>query len=189
MKMKNLLFFHTALAVSEDEDDQPLVQRASRKEPVEEKRESAAEHRVPTQERRRKGPPPIYHTGARCVTKVAKVSILGRNPHGEALRIIISKLSNERNLMDIHPKHYHMSTAQFKKRTTHLDSPGKVTFTSHVVRTCPFCNSTKPRPDRSRVSGLRAEEFADLIFPDYGSTKFGDKTFAFPIVWKKRHHI
>ena len=58
-----------------------------------------------------------------------------------------------------------------------VDDPHK-----HVVKTCPFCNSTKPRPDRSRVSGLRAEEFGDLIFLDHGSTKIGNKTFGFLIV-------
>ena len=42
---------------------------------------------------------------------------------GEALRNIISKLSEERNLRDLHLKHYHMSTAQLKKRTTHLEIP------------------------------------------------------------------
>ena len=41
--------------VSEDEDDDPLVQLASREEPV--RRESAAERRVLAQLRRRKGPP------------------------------------------------------------------------------------------------------------------------------------
>ena len=55
-----------------------------------------------------------------------EVSILGRNPDGEALRNIINKLSDERNLTNLHLKHYHMSTAQFKKRKTHLDIPGKV---------------------------------------------------------------
>ena len=44
-------------AVSENEDDQPLVQPSSRKETVKEKRESAAERRIPTHLRRRKGPP------------------------------------------------------------------------------------------------------------------------------------
>ena len=84
---------------------------------------------------------------------------------------------------DLHLKHCHTSTAQFKKRTTHLDFLGKVyDLYQHVVKTCPFCNSTKPRPDRSRVSGLRAEEFGDLIFLDHGSTKIGDKTIGFLIV-------
>ena len=87
-------------------------------------------------------------------------SKLGRNPDSEALRNIINKLSDDGNLRDFHLKHPRMSTAQCKKRTTHLDIPGKVHgLYQHVVKTCPFCNSTKPRPDRSRVSGLRAEEF------------------------------
>ena len=87
-----------------------------------------------------------------------EVSILVRNPDGEALRNIINKLSDERNLRDVHLKHYHMSTAQFKKKTTHLDKPGKIfDLYQHVVKTSPFCNSTQPTPDRSRVSGLRAE--------------------------------
>ena len=76
-----------------------------------------------------------------------------------------------------------MSTAQFKKKTTHLDIPGRVyDLYQHVVKTCPFCNLTKPRPDRSRVSGLRAEEFGELIFLDHGSTNIVDKTFGFLIV-------
>ena len=50
------------------------------------------------------------------------------------------------------------------------------------MKTCPFCNSIKPRPERSRVSGLRAEEFGDLIFLDHGSAKIGDKTFGYLIV-------
>ena len=64
-----------------------------------------------------------------------------------------------------------------------MDIPGKVSdLYQHVVKTCPFCNSTKPRPDRSRVSGLRAEEIGDLTFLDHGSTKIGDQTFGFPII-------
>ena len=86
-------------------------------------------------------------------------------------------------MKDLHLKHYHMSSAQFKKRTTQLDIPGKVhDLYQHVVKTCPFCTSTKPRPARSRVSGLRAEECGDLIFLDHGSTKIGDQTFGFLIV-------
>ena len=56
---------------------------------------------------------------------------------------------------------------QFKKRTTYLDIPGTFhDFHQHVVKTCPLCNSKKPRPERSRVSGLQAEEFGDFIFLD-----------------------
>ena len=59
-------------------------------------------------------------------------------------------------------------------------SSGK-TLHKHAVQTCPFWNATKPRPDTSRVSGLGAEEFRDLIFSDHGSTEIGE-TFGFLIV-------
>ena len=111
------------------------------------------------------------------------VANLGRSPDGEALQNIINKLLDVRNLKHLHLKHYHISTAQFKKRTTHLDIPGKVyAFYQHVVKTCPFCNSTKPRPDRSRMSGQCAEEFGDFIFSDHGSAKIGNQTFGFLVV-------
>ena len=112
-----------------------------------------------------------------------ETSILGKKSESEALRNIINKLSDERNVKDLDLKHYHMSTAQLNNRSTHLDSPGNFyDLFQHVVKTCPFCNSTKPRPERSRVNGLRAEEFGDLIFSDHGSAKIEDKTFGFMIV-------
>ena len=177
--------------VSEDEDDEPLVQPSSRKEPAKEKREAAAERSIPAPLRRRKGfpvwrdpPAPLEQdVSGNSRERSEEVSILCRVPDGEALRNIIHKLSDERNLRELHLKHYHMSTAPFKKRTTYLNIPGKVyDLYQHVVKTCPFCISTKPRPDRSRVSGIRAEEFGDPIFLDHGSTKNGDKTFGFLII-------
>ena len=108
---------------------------------------------------------------------------LGKNSDGEALQNIVNKLSDVGNLKDFHLKHYHMSSAQLKKRTTHLDIPGKVyDLYQHVVETCSFNNSTKQKPDRSRVSGLRADECGDLIFLDHGSTIIGDQTFGLLIV-------
>ena len=94
-----------------------------------------------------------------------RARFFGKKSEGEAIRNIINKLSDELYLKDLHLKHYHMSTAQFKKRTTHLDIPGRIyDLYQHVVKTCQFCNSIKPRPERSRVSGLRAEEFGDHFF-------------------------
>ena len=105
--------------------------------------------------------------------------VFGRSPDGEALQNIINKLSDVRNWKDLRLKHYHMSSAQFKKSTTHWGIPGKVyDLYPHVVKTCPFCNSTKPRSDRSRVGGLRADEFGDLIF--FGSWLY--KTWR-PNLW------
>ena len=40
---------------------------------------------------------------------------MGRKEEGEALRNIKSKLSEERNLRDLHLEHYHMCTAQFQE--------------------------------------------------------------------------
>ena len=133
--------------VSEDEDDEPLIRPSTRTESIKEKRESAAERIVPTPLRRRKGPPVWRDPCATLEQDVSKnsrerpqeVSILGRNPDGEALRNIMNKLSDERNLRDLHLKHHHMSTAQFKKRTTHLDIPGKVYgLYQHVVKNMPI---------------------------------------------------
>ena len=125
-----------------DEDDTPLVQPASRKEPVEKKRDTATDDKdllplVPPRPtpaalvRKRKGPPLWQDPAATLEREISEdsrerteeTSINGRNTEGEALRNIISKLSEERNLRDLHLKHYHMSSAQFKKKTTHLDIP------------------------------------------------------------------
>ena len=127
------------------------------------KRGSSAIRRVPTLLRRRYGPPVWRDPSATLEQDVSgtscersgDVSSLGKKSDSEALQNIINKLLYVRNLKDFHLKHYHMSSAQFKKRTTHLDNPGKVyDLYQHVVKTCPSYNSTKPRPDRSRVSGL-----------------------------------
>ena len=64
-----------------------------------------------------------------------------------------------------------------------MDIPGKnYDLYQHVVKTCSFRNSINRRPERSRVSGLQAEEFGDLIMLDHGSAKIGDTTFGFLIV-------
>ena len=51
---------------------------------------------------------------------------MGKNSDREAFQNIVNKLLDVRNLKDLRLKHYHMSSAQFKKRTTHSDIPGKV---------------------------------------------------------------
>ena len=162
---------------SGDGDDQPLVQPAPRKEPAEESRDQllmTETLRPPVAPMRRRNGQPVWQDPTATLEqevsgdsreRAEDASILGRQTEGEALRNIINKLSEERNLRDLHLKHYHMSTAQFQKRTTHLDIAGFCfDLDQHVVKTRPFCNSVKPRPERSRVSGLWAEEFGDLTF-------------------------
>ena len=46
------------------------------------------------------------------------------------------------------------------------------------MKTHPFCNSTKSRHDRSRVSDLRAEEFEDLILLNDESVRIGNQIFG-----------
>ena len=130
------------------------------------KRESAAERIVLEQLRRKKGPPVWRDPSATLEQDVSgnsrerseEVSSLVRSPDGEALQIVINELSHVRNLRDLHLTHYQTSSAQFKKRTTHLDIPGHFyELYQHVVKMCPLCNSTKPRLDRPLVRGLRAE--------------------------------
>ena len=175
-------------AVSEDEDDTHLVQPASRDEPV--KRESAAERRVLAQIRRRKGPPVWRDPSATLEQDVSgnsrerseEVSILGKNSDGEALtehhQQVVGRAQFEGSSPETLP---HVFRAV--QMTTHQDILGKVyNLYQHVVKKCPFCKSTKPKPDRSRMSALRAEEFGDLIFLDHGSTKIGNKTFKFLII-------
>ena len=122
--------------------------------------------------------------GVKGLTRASRGDLdFGHKAEGEALRNIIIKLSDERNLKDFHLKHCQMSTAQFKQKTTHWDTPGRIyDLHQHAVKTCPYCNSIKPRPEGSRVSGLRAEEIGDLIFLDHWSAQIENKTFGFLIV-------
>ena len=131
-------------SVPEDEDDKPLVQPKSRTELIKEKGELVAERSMPT--RLRRIGPPVWRdpsfplepdASGNTRERSEEASILGKNPNGEALRNIINKLLDERNLRDLHLTDYHMSTSQFKKRTTYLDLPGHVhDFYQHVVKTC-----------------------------------------------------
>ena len=139
----------------EDKDDKLLVTLGSPKTTFKWKRKGSAIWQDPTAFLQQK-------VSRDSRERAEDTSILGRKAESEALNNIISKLSEERNLRDLHLKHYHMKTAQFKNRTTHLDIPGQIyDLYQHVVKICSFCNTVKPRPERSRVSGLRAEEFGE----------------------------
>ena len=117
--------------VSGDEDDQPLVQPAPRKEPAEEMRDPAADDgdltplvpprpppAAPVQ--RRKGPPVWQDPTATLEQEMSgdsreraeDASILGRKAEGETLRSVVNILSDERIFRDLHLKHHHVSTAQ-----------------------------------------------------------------------------
>ena len=149
----------------EDEDDQPHVRPTTRKAPREEGRDQAIDEKdfaplVPPrnsrppqaeQRQKKKGPPvwqdPTAILETRGIKGLARAKQMiarfwaKREKVNEAFRNIINKLCAERNLRDLLLKHNHTSSAQFKKRTTHLDIPGRICdLYQHVVKTCSFCN-------------------------------------------------
>ena len=58
-----------------------------------------------------------------------------------------------------------MKIDAFKKRTSQLQLP-KDTYDLYekVVKECETCSKLTDAPPRSKVSGMRADVFADLIF-------------------------
>ena len=71
------------------------------------------------------------------------------------------RLSKRTELLKLHLKHYHMSSAQFRRRTSEVYLPeGIYRLYESVVKECETCQKTKPAPPRSRFSGVRARELA-----------------------------
>ena len=65
------------------------------------------------------------------------------------------RLSKRTELLKLHMKHYHMSTAQFRRRTSELYLlEGIYRLYDGVVKECETCQKTKPAPPRSRFSGV-----------------------------------
>ena len=65
-----------------------------------------------------------------------------------------------------------MKLVAFKKRTSQLQLPKDIyDFCEKVAKECETCSKLTGAPPRSKVSGMRAEVFGDLIFVDYGAVK------------------
>ena len=91
---------------------------------------------------------------------------------------MLEKLNDEVELYKLHVKHYHMSPAQFRRRTSMLGLPGEIYDKyDRIFRTCRVCSTSVPTPPRARVAGLRASSFGDLIFVDHEEIKFGSKAY------------
>ena len=90
----------------------------------------------------------------------------------KALQRIHQKLDNPVELYKLHLKHYHMSISQFKRRTSQLQLPKTINDKyEQVVKKCEVCQREAQAPSRSRVTGLRAENFGDLLFLDHCEVK------------------
>ena len=75
-------------------------------------------------QRQKKQGPPVWQDPATLLEQQVsgdsrereeQTSILGKKSEGEALRNIINKVSDERNMKDLHLKNYHISTPQLKE--------------------------------------------------------------------------
>ena len=88
------------------------------------------------------------------------------------------KLNNDVELYKLHVKHYHMSPAQFRRRTSMLGLPGEIyDMYDRIVKGSRVCSTSVPTPPRARIAGLRASSFGDLIFVDHEEIKFGTKAY------------
>ena len=96
---------------------------------------------------------------------------------------MLEKLNNDVELYKLHVKHYHMSSAQFRRRTSMLGLPGEIYDKyDRIVKGCRVCGTLVPTPPRVRIAGLRASSFGDLIFVDREEIKFGNKAYLALII-------
>jgi hypothetical protein len=72
-----------------------------------------------------------------------------------------------------------MSPKQFKSRTSELALPDVIYEKyDNIVKGCKVCQDAMRAPPRSRVTGLRAQNFGDLIFIDHAEVHFRDAVYA-----------
>ena len=65
-----------------------------------------------------------------------------------------------------------MTPNSFRHRTSALKLPKEVYDKyEEVCKKCEHCQTKHARPSRSRVSGLRANNFGDLVFIDHAEVK------------------
>ena len=100
-----------------------------------------------------------------------------------SLKKLHERLNHKDELLKLHLKHYHMSARQFQLRTSELKLPAHIhNMYKDICDKCETCQKHEPAPTRSRISGLRATEFGDLVFIDHGSVKIDNLVFQFLIL-------
>ena len=76
-----------------------------------------------------------------------------------------------------------MCPAQFRHRTSSLRLPEDVHDRyKEVVQGCEHCVKKKPPLQRSKVTGLRADNFGDIVFIDHADVKIRSETYTVFIV-------
>ena len=93
-----------------------------------------------------------------------------------ALRRIHQKLESPVELLKLHLKHYHMSSDQFRKRTSAPKIPEEI-YQNYdlIVKQCETCQEVKKGPSRPKVSGMRSEVFGDLTFIDHAEVQLNER--------------
>ena len=91
-----------------------------------------------------------------------------------------SRLRNPAELLKLHLKDYHMLPAQ---PTSSLRLPEDIhELYKDVVQGCEHCIKKKPPLQRSKVTGLRADNFGDTVFIDHANVKIRGETVSVLIV-------
>ena len=89
-------------------------------------------------------------------------------------------MQNGAELLKLHLKQHHMSIEQLKRRTSALKLPDSVYAKYElVVKKCEACVVAKPPPARSKVSGIRATNFGDVVLVDHCNIKIKDRDYIF----------
>jgi len=101
--------------------------------------------------------------------KKVKIEPDGNEPQvNTTLEKIYAKLRDTKELFKLHLKHYHMSSANFRKRTSALKLPKDILESyDQIVNECISCQKYVQAPTRSKVTGMRATTFGDLWFLDH----------------------
>ena len=94
-----------------------------------------------------------------------------------ALQRIHDKLQSSTELLKLHLKPYHMSTEQFKRRTSALKLPKEIYDKfDQITKSCDTCSKAKIAPSRAKVSGIRSEVFGELTFIDHGEVSINPQS-------------
>ena len=100
-----------------------------------------------------------------------------------AYQRMLEKLRSDLELYKLHVKHYRMSPAQFRRRTSMLGLPGEIYDRyDRIVKSCKICSTSVPSPPRARIAGLRASSFGDLIFVDHAEINYGMNSYLVLLV-------
>ena len=100
-----------------------------------------------------------------------------------AYQRMLEKLRSDVELYKLHVKHYHMSPAQFRRRTSMLGLPGEIYDRyDRIVKSCKVCSTSVPSPPRARIAGLRASSFGDLILVDHAEINYGMNSYVVLLV-------